>query len=397
MQMNAPKRKPKDGVSFKKLPAKHSQRQKGYLWMVESRLNGKRVRKFFRHDEAEQRDKHVERIKESIENLAKKDRSVITDDALLEEASRAARALADHGKSLSDATAFYLAHLEAEAARDATPVTAMVARFLEEKEREAVSARHHQDLRNRLNRFKKQFGETPITSLDRNTISDWILNLNVGPQSKVNFRRILSNLFSYAVKTGAIPSNPVRDTATVKVRRKKTEILDDKEVKAFLQKCPDQLLPAVALMAFCGIRNGELYRLEWQEIDWEDKTIEISAEKAKREGHARHVTIPDNALEWLRPHAKKRGPIADYESFHCFSKALQDARESAGWAAGKWPSNALRKTFISCHYESFGSIDETAKQAGTSVGIIHRHYRRLIKKTVADKLWEIRPDAALSS
>jgi integrase len=391
MQTNAPKRKPTDGVSFKKLPAKHSQRRKGYLWMVESRLNGKRVRKFFRHDAAEARDKHIQKIQESIEKLAKKDRSVITDDGLLEEASRAARALAAHGKSISDATAFYLAHLETEATRDTTPVTEMVKRFLKEKSHEGVSERHQQDLKNRLARFERQFGNTAIASLDRNAINDWILALEVGPQSKVNFRRVLSNLFSYAVKAGVISSNPVRDTAVVKVRRKKTEILDDEEVKTVLANCPEKLLPAVVLMVFCGIRNGEVHRLEWQEIDWEDRTIEISAEKAKREGHARHVTISENAIEWLKPLAKKRGLIADYENFNFFTKALQDARASAGWSNGEWPSNALRKTFISCHYESFGSIDETAKQAGTSVGIIHRHYRRLLKKSKADKLWEIRP------
>jgi hypothetical protein len=67
-------------------------------------------------------------------------------------------------------------------------------------------------------------------------------------------------------------------------------------------------------------------------------------------------------------------------------------RAQAGWQPGEWPKNALRKTFISCHYESFGSIDETAKQAGTSVGIIHRHYRKLIKGKEAKRLWELHPE-----
>jgi integrase len=391
MKSPATKRKPKDGVSFKKLPAKHSQRRKGYLWMVESRLNGKRARKFFRHDEAEKRDKHVENINESIDKLAKKDRPVITDHKLLEEASRAAKRLADYGKTISEAADFYLEYLGTEAERDSTPVSTVVKRFLSEKQREGVSTRHYQDLKNRLARFEKEYGETPIASLDRNAISEWTLALELAPQSKVNFRRVLSNLFAYAVKTGIIPVNPVRDAATVKVRRKKAEILTDEEVKKLVESCPDSVLPAIVLMVFCGIRNNEVFRLEWQEIDWEDNTIEISAEKAKRESHARHVSIPNNAAEWLRPLAKTRGPIANFKKFHTFTKALQEARTAAGWKPGKWPDNALRKTFISCHYESFGSIDETAKQAGTSVAVIHRYYRRLIKKAKAEKLWEIIP------
>ena len=113
----------------------------------------------------------------------------------------------------------------------------------------------------------------------------------------------------------------------------------------------------------------------------------------KREGHARHVTIQANALEWLRPLAKQRGKIADFRDFDEYTRRLQDARAVAGWDVGEWPANALRKTFISCHYESFGSIDTTAKEAGTSVGMIHAHYRKLVKKREADRLWNILPVA----
>lgn len=359
--------------------------------MVESRLDGKRSRKFFRHNQSELRDSYVAEVSTSIETLAKRDRSIISDEVLLEQAARAMASLSPYGKNLLDATAFYIAHLETEASRDATTVSEISQRFLDEKEREGVSERHLRDLRNRIGRFGQKFGDVPISSLDRTAISEWILGLTVAPQTKVNFRRVLSNLFSHAVRSGIIESNPVRDAAKVKVRRKKTEILSPEEVASLLAHCPSNVLPATVLMVFCGVRNGEVFRLRWQDIDWEDNTVEVSAENAKREGHARHTAIPENAQEWLQPHAKTRGPIAPFESFHVFTKALQDARASAGWSPGEWPENALRKTFISCHYESFGSIDETAKQAGTSVGIIHRHYRKLIKKTVAEKLWDIRP------
>jgi integrase len=148
-------------------------------------------------------------------------------------------------------------------------------------------------------------------------------------------------------------------------------------------------------MTFCGVRNREMFRLDWSAIDWEDGTLELTAEEGKREGHARHVTIPTNALEWLRPLAKKRGKIAAFRDFDEYTRRLQAARALAGWDVGQWPNNALRKTFISCHYETHGSIDETAKQAGTSVGMIHTHYRKLIKKARADKLWNIRPNVGI--
>jgi integrase len=382
----------KDSVKVKELPKDHSQRKSGYRWMVESRLDGKRTRKFFRHPESEQRDIYLNDIRERMESLAKTDRAILSDQKLLEEAARADKALSPHKKSISDAVAFYLDHLQSEAKRDSTPLSEVVKRFLDEKEREGVSESHYDDLRIRISRFERTFGETPIASIGRNQINDWILGLAVGPQTKVNFRRVLSNLFAYASRAGIIQNNPVRDTANVKVRRKKTEILAPEEVANLLTHCTEETLPSVLLMVFCGIRVGEVSRLEWQEIDWEDSTIEITAEKAKREVHARHVNIPSNAVEWLRPLAKRRGLIVPFETRHTFTKALQDVRALAGWQPGEWPKNGLRKTFISCHYESFGSIDETAKQAGTSVGIIHRHYRKLIKEKEAKRLWELHPD-----
>jgi integrase len=366
---------------------------KGYRWFVESRLGGKRSRKFFRHDEADERDKHIADITSRADALATKDRAIVSDEALLADAAAAFKVLQPFGKSLGEAVAFYIHHLDAEAKRDATQLSVIVKRFLDEKEREGISEVHLIDLKHRTARFEKEYGETPIAAIDRNMIAAWLHALPHSPQSKVNFRRVLGNLFAYAVRAGVLPSNPVAATSNPKTRRKRAVILTPEEVAQLLTVCPSDILPAVVLMTFCGVRNREMLRLDWSQIDWEDSTIEITAEDAKREGHARHVSIPANALEWLRPMAKRRGKIADFRDYGEYTRRLQQARADAGWKLGTWPANALRKTFISCHCESFGSVDSTAKEAGTSVGMIYTHYRKLIKKREAEKLWEIHPTA----
>ena len=384
--------KASDPVKCRELPKGHSQRKvKGYRWLVESRLGGIRSRKFFRHDESEKRDKHIADLNTRADKLAKKDRAIVSDEILLTDAAAAFKALQPFGKSLGDAVAFYVQHLETTAKRDATPLSEIVRRFLDEKEREGISEVHLADLTNRIARFKLTFGETPIANIDRNDISEWLHALPLAPQSKVNFRRVLGNLFSYAVRAGVIQVNPVAATSNPKTRRKRAVILTPDEVTQLLKASPAETLPAFLLMTFCGVRNREMFRLDWSQIDWEDGTVEITAEDAKREGHARHVAIPANALEWLRPLAKRRGKIADFRDFDEYTRRLQDARALAGWDVGTWPANALRKTFISCHYESHGSVDATAKEAGTSVAMIHTHYRKLIKKKDADRLWNIRP------
>lgn len=392
MQATATRRaKANDLVKCRELSKNHSQRKAGYLWLVETRIDGKRSRKFFRHDQSEKRDDFHADESARVAAVAKSHRAFATDESLLTEAVTAFKALQPHGKTLADAVAFYVQHLTAMAKHDATPLSAVVKRFLDEKERENLSTVHLADLKNRITRFEITFGEKPIASITRNDIATWLQDLELAPQSKINFRRVLGNVFSYALRAGHVVVNPVTATTAPKIRRKKVVILAPDEVRQLLHASPEDTLPALVLMTFCGVRNREMFRLDWSALDWEDGTLEITAEDGKREGHARHVTIPTNALEWLRPLAKKRGKIADFRDFDEYTRRLQAARALAGWDVGEWPANALRKTFISCHYETHDSIDETAKQAGTSVAMIHTHYRKLIKKREADLLWNIRP------
>ncbi|MDG2487161.1 MAG: tyrosine-type recombinase/integrase [Roseibacillus sp.] len=381
----------KDKTRVRELPRGTSQYRRGYRWVVESRLNGKRSRKFFRQGEVTERDTHVTVVQGAIENLAKSDRPVVTNNALLEESARCSKILKEYGSSLTEATECQVARLREESQRNSTTFNEVLRDFLEEKEQEGVSERHYQDLRHRLGRFARDYGDHPISAITRNTISAWILGLKVAPGTKINYRRTLSNLFGYAVRAEFIDSNPVTHVARPKVRRKKIVILTIEECERLLFHTPEDLLPSVVLMLFCGVRNSETFRLKWKHVDWEDGTIEVEPQDGKRDQHARHVKIPKNALEWIRPLAKRSGPIADFYSFNVFTRKLTMLRRAAGWEPGTWSRNALRKTFISCHYESHGSIDETVKQAGNSVRVALKHYRKLIKKREADKLWELFP------
>jgi integrase len=377
-------------VKCRELSKNHSQRKAGYLWIVETRIGG-RSRRFFKHDEAAKRDEFIADLAERATIVAKSDRAIVTDEALLMEAVSSHKMLKPYGKTLCEAVTFYIEHLEAVAKHDATPFSTVVKRFMIEKERENLSAVHIADLKNRLARFEITFGEKPIGGITRNDIADWLNALPLAPQSKVNFRRVLSNVFSFAIRAGNIAINPVTATSNPKIRRKKAVIISPDEVRQLLNASPADTLPALVLMTFCGVRNREMFRLDWSAVDWEDGTIEITSEESKRESHARHVTISPNALEWLTPLFKKRGKIANFRNFDEYTRRLQNARAVAGWSVGEWPANALRKTFISCHYETHGSIDATAKEAGTSVSMIHAHYRKLIKKREADRLWQILP------
>ncbi|MGC6466295.1 MAG: tyrosine-type recombinase/integrase [Akkermansiaceae bacterium] len=377
-------------IAVQELKEDNTYRQnRGYLYFVEARIAGKRYRRFFRHGEKKKADAYVSNLKAKRDNVGNAKAAILEDPDTQDMAARAVRKLAESGSplTLEQAVDDYLARYALSQSRSTVKVSAVIDAFLHEKQQEGVSGAHYNDLNQRTNRFCGSFGDQPISSITEQMVSNWLMELSLSSQTIVNFRRVLHNLFSFAVKRGHIASNPVSHAVSPKVRRKRAVILTPEEAADVLTNAEDKVLPSVAIMLFCGIRQGEMERLDWADVDFEDATITISAEIAKRDVHERFVSMPPALVEWIKPHAKKRGAIKQPG----FRGAFERCRKAAGFPKGTWPTNALRKTFISCHYETHGSIDETARQAGTSVNIIHRHYRRLIKPKEAAKLWKIVP------
>jgi integrase len=63
-------------------------------------------------------------------------------------------------------------------------------------------------------------------------------------------------------------------------------------------------------------------------------------------------------------------------------------------AAGieRWPRNALRHTFASCHLAHFQNAGKTALQLGhTESRTLFAHYRELVKSRDAATFWNIFP------
>ena len=120
---------------------------------------------------------------------------------------------------------------------------------------------------------------------------------------------------------------------------------------------PDRLATTV-LRLFCGIRTGEVARLEWSEVHWleESPYVHIPAGKAKKR-QFRHVEIPANVLEWLKvcgPAAKGRidtkSPLTYAKRFGRIAKLAGIGKEDAmGEWVPDWESNDTR------HSHSYGS------------------------------------------
>src|SRR4029077_9671072 len=108
---------------------------------------------------------------------------------------------------LGDAVEHYAAHLEI-LGRSIT-VDAAIKELLAVRRAECSSAVHLENLRLRLRLFACAHPRAIIASIATREIDQCLAGLPVGPQTKINYRMVLSNLFNFAEARGYCERNPV--------------------------------------------------------------------------------------------------------------------------------------------------------------------------------------------
>jgi integrase len=345
------------------------------------RVNGKRRRLFFETArEAEQELRNLQ-IKARLQGQAGLD----IPDHLRAMAANCARQLAPHGKTLADATAFYLTHL---VAAESVSVEKLVGDYLRSQERSKLSARHLADLHSRLARFQGAFGEQPVRTLTAAQLEGWIYDGNgLEPQTLVHRRATLRALFAWAVRQKLVDFNPVDAVARPKVVRAAPAIWEPENLSKLLKAAPPQLVPILAIGGFAGLRTAELMRLDWKEVNLERGFVEVTTGKSKSASR-RLVKIEPNLAQWLAPYAGKSGKVWP-SGGRAFHKAVAKLVRKLGI---EWPANGLRHSYASHHLTRFENAPALALQMGhTTPRMIFEHYREVTSPQAAERYWEIRP------
>ena len=169
-------------------PYRHSATSR---YVVEGlRINGKRVRKFFKTKKAA-----TTWIDQTKTKIANEGLSALTlSDNLRIMAVQCADQLKPYDKTLTDATAFYIDFL-ARTERSCT-FAELVASFTAAKTKDGASDRYLSDLRTRFGRATLDFGPRKVAIIDAREIDDWLRDLPLSPQSRNNFRTVLHALFA---------------------------------------------------------------------------------------------------------------------------------------------------------------------------------------------------------
>jgi integrase len=368
-------------------PYRHSKKHK---FIVDLRAFGKGRMFFKTRAEA---DAEAMRQKTLLERHGRE--AVALSQRELSDFINAKEKLAEYGETISDAVKYRIDYLE-RIRRNGITVSQLAAEVIEAKQKDGMSDAYLSDLELRLRLFRLDFGNRPIAGITVEEIDNWLRDLPGSPKSRANYRANISVLFSYAAKRRMIDFNPVAFTAKPKLIDRPPEIFAADELRALLEaahRTEPSVLPMLGIGAFAGLREAEIQRLNWDEIDLTPRPnlphghIEVKAAKAKS-ARRRIVPILPNLAAWLRLYSGMTGNIVPAGA----RRKLEGVRKDAGLA--HWPNNGLRHSFASYRLAAIHDAPRVAAELGhTSPQMLYSTYRELVLPEQAERYWKLVPDA----
>ena len=266
-------------------------------------------------------------------------------------------------------------------------------------------------------RVIEEFGGIKVRDLTLEEVRNWLETTDVAPRTKRNYLNGLSEILRYSVAR-QYTTDSILNRLTKSDRQeiygndeqKEPETLTPLEaerlINAALEHPELDLLGAVTLGLFCGIRTEELQKLEWKDIRIEEGFVNISGKIAKKR-RIRNVTLSPAAITWLSCCKNKSGKLtrikylSDYHKR--FNRLLKHAKFTEEYEDEKgrlkerviWKKNAMRHSFGTYHFALHQDSIKTSNELGHKQGdnVLFEHYRALATEKQAQAYFAIVPPA----
>lgn len=204
------------------------------------------------------------------------------------------------------------------------------------------------------------FGKIPINEISRKDLKDFFDKkyadgLNVETLKLI--RAPINGVFSFAVDSEYIASNPLRDMA-LKYKKKKYEIdpLTESETRLLLEQVKVFLngayYPVILTAIRTGMRIGEIQALKWDDIDFEKRQIEV-----KR-------SYRDNRMTDTKNHKSRRVDITPHlaETLTAYRTTQKKAALKAGKPFSEFVFTGTRDEMLNrISYQN--ALNQCAKKA----------------------------------
>lgn len=140
-------------------------------------------------------------------------------------------------------------------------------------------------------RVYEAIGKTEVRKITYRQIQNFILGLSregankrtghaLSSKSQNNYLYFISDVMNYAIKCGIILNNPCRNITVSKDERKEKDIYSLDELQTIVRmieaEAPTKYKLYFLLMAYLGLRRGEVMGLEFRDFDFENCTVSIN-------------------------------------------------------------------------------------------------------------------------
>lgn len=366
-------------------------RSRGNSWQVDfGVIDGRRVQKSFKSkDEAKQwaqlKETAYANNQSAVFDLNERQRidAVEAFSHLAEKLGTSIQALPLKDVSLTRVVDYYLKHARPEGGQ--RTVKEVCEHYLQTKMAAGRRPRTMQDLTSRMGRFSKAFGDRRVHEISTADLEQWMNVKGYKGLTRRNYRTHLTMLFNFARKRKWISDNPAEDIEVPLLDETIPAILTVQECQRLLgaaQTHYREMVPYLAIALFAGLRPAEAEKLDWANISFENKTIKVSPETAKKR-RMRYVDMSANLMEWLLPYRRPSGVI--FYSRREFEAVRKKAKV-------RWHNDVLRHSYGSYHLARDENAAKTSLQMGhRDPEVLFNHYRNLVTRDDAKAFWEIVP------
>jgi len=201
----------------------------------------------------------------------------------------------------------------------------------------------------RMNRWIVAFGEQDAATITPRQVERVLRELQTDgkqPATLLRHLAVLKATFNRAKRLGLIKENPATFVKPPTVNNVLVRYLTAEQEARLLEQLPVRYRPVVQVAINTGLRQGELLRLTWRDVDWNAGILTVQETKA---GDTRRVPMNSTVFGVLATLKEQHHGEPTDHVFPLGARYLRRAFDKAVQAAGLAPFrfHDLRHTFAS--------------------------------------------------
>lgn len=189
-----------------------------------------------------------------------------------------------------------------------------------------------------IRRLNTHFGDTRLGNVTKLSIEEYKLKRKVqvsGPTVNRDLA-LIKTIFNKAIEWGKATHNPVKKVKFFPEHDPRMRFLEKGEVDALLRNCSQWLRPIVIVGLHTGMREGEIFDLRWDDINFHSRNVRVRPAKS---GEGRNIPMNKSLFNELQAMKK------NLDSPYIFSNTDNEKITRHGKFRKQW-CNAVKQSGI---------------------------------------------------